>query len=198
MLIFDEDMKNIIKEALEFRNYDNEALMMTKLVKLFRNEVFNHQPSLFDGSFSKSCQIDSVSQNSKKSAKGACQRHSIKRDPPLPLYVRLNVHTSTRSKKIVDNLHRLGLSVSYNRVRKLEDSLANAVCYRYRQEDLVCPATLRKGLFTIGAFDNIDYNPSSSTATGSFHGTGISVFQFPLVENSGESITVLCKSYRST
>ena len=87
----------------------------------------------------------------------------------------------------MDNLHRLGLSVSYNRVRKLEDSLANAVRYRYRQEDLVCPATLRKGLFTIGAFDNIDYNPSSSTATGSFHGTGISVFQFPLVENSGES-----------
>ena len=87
----------------------------------------------------------------------------------------------------MDNLHRLGLSVSYNRVRKLEDSLAHAVCYRYRQEYLVCPATLRKGLFTIGAFDNIDYNPSSSTATGSFHGTGISVFQFSLVENSGES-----------
>ena len=46
---------------------------------------------------------------------------------------------------------------------------------------------MRKGLFTIGAFDNINYNPSSSTATGLFHGTGISVFQFPLVENSGES-----------
>ena len=61
------------------------------------------------------------------------------------------------------------------------------MCYRYRQEDLVCPATLRKRLFTIGIFDNIAYNPSSSTATGSFHGTGISVFQFPLVENSGES-----------
>ena len=60
VLIFDEGMKNIIKESLGFRNYDNEALMMTKLVKLIRNEVFNHQPSLFDGSFSKSCQIDSV------------------------------------------------------------------------------------------------------------------------------------------
>ena len=83
------------------------------------------------------------------------------------------------------NWHRLGLTVSYNRVRKLENSLANAVCYRYRKEDLVCPATLRKGMFTIGVFDNIDYNSSSSTATGSFHGTGISVF--PLVENSGES-----------
>ena len=29
-------------------------------MKLIHNEVFNHQPSLFDGPFSKSCQIDSV------------------------------------------------------------------------------------------------------------------------------------------
>ena len=73
----------------------------------------------------------------------------------------------------MDNLHRFGLSVSYSRVRKLEDSLANAVCYRYRQEDLLCPASLRKGMFTIGVFDNIGYNLSSSIAAGSFHGTGI-------------------------
>ena len=33
--------------------------------------------------------------------------------------------------------------------------------------------------FTVGALDNIDYNPSSTTAQGSFHGTGISLFQFP-------------------
>ena len=34
--------------------------------------------------------------------------------------------------------------------------------------------------------DNIDHNPSSRTATSSFHGTGISIFQFPSVENPGE------------
>ena len=38
---------------------------------------------------------------------------------------------------------------------------------------------MRKGLFTVGALDNIDYNPTSTTAQGSFHGTGISIFQFP-------------------
>jgi len=38
---------------------------------------------------------------------------------------------------------------------------------------------LNCGLFTVGALDNIDYNPSSTTAQGSFHGTGISLFQFP-------------------
>ena len=44
---------------------------------------------------------------------------------------------------------------------------------------MVCPLNLNCGLFTVGALDNIDYNPSSTTAQGSFHGTGISLFQFP-------------------
>ena len=38
---------------------------------------------------------------------------------------------------------------------------------------------MRHGLFTIGALDNLDHNPSSTTSKGSFHGTGISLFQFP-------------------
>ena len=46
---------------------------------------------------------------------------------------------------------------------------------------------MRKGLFTAGALDNLDHNPSSTTAQGSFHGTAISVFQFPSSRNSGIS-----------
>ena len=38
---------------------------------------------------------------------------------------------------------------------------------------------LRKTLFTTSAYDNINHNPSSTTAKESFHGTGISVFQHP-------------------
>ena len=42
-----------------------------------------------------------------------------------------------------------------------------------------CPLNLNCGLFTVGALDNIDYNLSSTTGQRSFHGTGISLFQFP-------------------
>ena len=36
---------------------------------------------------------------------------------------------------------------------------------------------LKCGVFTTAAVDNIDHNPSSASAHGSFHGTGISLFQ---------------------
>ena len=57
VIIFNEWMKNIIKQALEFRDYYNEAMMMTKLVKFIRNELLSHEITKFNGTFSKTCQL---------------------------------------------------------------------------------------------------------------------------------------------
>ena len=83
-------------------------------------------------------------------------------------------------------LYQLGLSVSYRRIMELEESLASSISERFVADGCVVPASLRKGLFTIGALDNLDHNPSSTTAASSFHGTGISLFQLPTAGNHGE------------
>ena len=62
-----------------------------------------------------------------------------------------------------------------------------AVCKQFQEDGVIAPACFRKGLFTVGAFDNLDHNPSSSTSTNSFHGTVISLFQFPTKDEPGES-----------
>lgn len=120
-----------------------------------------------------------------KSAINKKTRHSRVREPPLPIYIALNVHTQTRSKKLVDNLYNLGLSVSYGRIDELSNGMATAVCEKFKSEGVVCPPNQRLGLFTVGALDNIDHNPSSTTSQGSFHGTDISVFQFPTETECG-------------
>ena len=48
-----------------------------------------------------------------------------------------------------------------------------------KMHGVIAPSCLCKGLFTVGAIDNLDHNPSSTTSTDSFRGTGISLFQFP-------------------
>ena len=58
------------------------------------------------------------------------------------------------------------------------------------------PPVLRKGLFTVAAGDNIDHNLSSSTAKSSFHGTAISLMQFPTDDHPG--IERLDGSYSNT
>ena len=57
----------------------------------------------------------------------------------------------------------------------------------------LCPSNLHLGLFTTAAVDNIDHNPSSTTAKDSFHGTGISLFQHTTTDipgNSQEGVTM--------
>lgn len=124
--------------------------------------------------------------NTKKSTPATKKtRHSQEREPPLPLYLGLNVHTQTRSKKLVNTLYHMGLCVSYSRVEEVLNALATSVCKKFNDDGIVCPLNLRSGLYTVGALDNIDHNPSSTTSQGSFHGTGISIFQFPNASSPG-------------
>tara|TARA_B110000881_G_C18590493_1_gene527633 strand:- start:311 stop:2080 length:1770 start_codon:yes stop_codon:yes gene_type:complete len=112
--------------------------------------------------------------------------HSVDREPPLPIYVGLLIHARTRKRGLIDKMYDLGLSVSYDRVLSISKDLGNDVCARYEAEHVVCPSTLRRGLFTTGAVDNIDHDPTSATAQGALHGTGISIFQHPTTNAPGE------------
>ena len=104
-------------------------------------------------------------------------RHSRDREPPFPIYVGMAVHAKTRKRHLVDMLHEHGLSIPYKRVLDISTQLGDAAVTRYVEDGVVCPPKLRKGLFSTSAIDNIDHNPSASTAKSSFHGTSMSLFQ---------------------
>ena len=115
----------------------------------------------------------------------------------------MKIHTEVRSKKLklITQLYNLGFSVSYDQVLQLESQLATTVCEDFQKKGVVVPAQLQRGLFTIGALDNLDHNPSSTTAKGSFHGTGISLFQFPSSSKLGDQqndITVQLATSKSS
>ncbi|KAG0717680.1 hypothetical protein GWK47_053918 [Chionoecetes opilio] len=120
-----------------------------------------------------------------RSVESTSVRHSRERESPLPLYLSLKIHAVTRSRGLIDTLFSLWMCVSYDRLLQLTADIANGVCQRFNMEEVVCPPKLRKGLFTTGAVDNIDHNPSSATAKDSFHGTGISLMQHPSHTNGG-------------
>lgn len=90
-----------------------------------------------------------------------------------------------RKRDLVDKLHHLGLSISYDRVLNISTRLAQRVCDQFEQDRVVCPINMRTGLFTTAAVDNIDHNTSATTAVSSFHGMGISLFQNPSISNAG-------------
>ena len=113
-------------------------------------------------------------------------RHSLEHERPLPVYIGLKIHGLTRSKHLINQLHQLGICISYERVLQLEDWIAKAICIHFHEDGVVSPVCLHRSLITVGALDNLDHNPSSTTSQSSFHGTGISMFQFPSPNKPGE------------
>ena len=109
----------------------------------------------------------------RKSKQGTTQSHSVTRESPLTSYIGLLIHAKTRMKGLIDKLFSLGLSIPYRRVMEISTNLGNNIITHFVEENIVCPANMRVGVFTTASVDNIDHNPTSSTATDSLHGTGI-------------------------
>ena len=95
------------------------------------------------------------------------------------------LHAQTRKREIVDRLFSIGLSISYDCVLRLSAEMGNSVSQRFHMEQVVFPSTMRGSVFTTAAVENIDHNPSATTAKDSFHGTGISLLQHPNVADEG-------------
>ena len=123
-------------------------------------------------------------------------KHVGGRETPLPLFVGSLLHSRTRSRDLVETFHKLGLSVTYDRVLGMSADLGNSAINHFENTGTVCPPKLNKGVFTMSAVDNIDHNPTATTTRGSFHGTGISLFQYPDAGNSGtkQTCTPITKS----
>jgi hypothetical protein len=101
-------------------------------------------------------------------------QHSKSRETPLPIYLGMMIHGHTRKRELVDTLFHFGLSISYDRVLYISMDMAISAAQQYESDGVVCPLILRKNLFTTAAIDNLDHNPSSTTAHGAFHGTSFS------------------------
>ncbi|KAJ7388335.1 hypothetical protein OS493_038334 [Desmophyllum pertusum] len=81
---------------------------------------------------------------------------------------------------------RNGLSISYDRVLENLSTVRRISCCTVCARWSTLSPSLEKALFTTAAVDNIDHNPTASTAQTSFHGPSVSIFQHPSTENAGD------------
>ena len=100
----------------------------------------------------------------------ATHRHSKDKETPFSLYTGMSVYTKNRKRSLIEMLQAHGKSISYDWVLEISAQLGDATITTYVEEGVVCPSMLWRGLFTTAAMNNIDHNPSATTATTSFHG----------------------------
>ena len=62
--------------------------------------------------------------------------------------------------------------------------------YQYNRDGTFLPQTWRKGILKIISKDNINQNANLTAATRHYHGTSLSIFQFPAEENPDIAVEV--------
>ena len=72
-----------------------------------------------------------------------CTRHVKSQETPLPVYIGVMLPLKTRKRDLIDRLHSLGLSISYDEVPRLSLDVANAVCKHFKETDTVFPENKR-------------------------------------------------------
>ena len=70
-------------------------------------------------------------------------------ETPLPLYMGLTVHSSTRKKSLIEELNEYGLNMSYKRILEIQNSITNQLCKLYDVQRSVCPPRLQGNIFTV-------------------------------------------------
>ena len=108
-----------------------------------------------------------------------------KKETPVALYSTLNIYGTFRSKTVIDNFFNLGLRLSYDRILEFTKKLSDVQIENYELTGVFSPNPLRKSIFTVVAKDDIDFNATSSTPVKHFHGTSMTVMQFPSAQNFG-------------
>ena len=101
------------------------------------------------------------------------------------------LHAHMHKKELVDRIYHLDICISYDRVLHLLAEIGSRVCEQFHRVLVVCPSKLCGSVFTSAAVDNIDHNPRSTTSKESFHGTGISLFQYPTYDSEGVDQSII-------
>ncbi|KAH0533598.1 hypothetical protein KQX54_000227, partial [Cotesia glomerata] len=87
-----------------------------------------------------------------------------------------SVHTTIKSKKLIENLNHQGLSISYDQIQGLRMSLA-LLTVELSDKTIPLPTHFDPREYTTAAFDNFDYKESIEIGSFGTHDTVAVLFQ---------------------
>ena len=110
ILIFPEGIKSLLKNAFDVHDYQEEALLFVRVAKICRNELFKEENASFEGKFASNCEqlVPTIRLLISMILYGPDLNTAVQenREPPVLLYVGLNIHTLTRNKGIIDRFEK--------------------------------------------------------------------------------------------
>lgn len=104
------------------------------------------------------------------------RRRSAEKETTLFRYISLWLYGQIKSRKVFDFLYKYGMVVSYDRVRRILNSLVYQDIDHFKNVGAFAPWCLYPKVFVTVAFDNVDKGVTS-TIGDDWHGTSMSYIQ---------------------
>ena len=104
--------------------------------------------------------------------------HSSVQLTPKHVGSALLIHNSTRSKDLVEAVHKAGHCIGYDTLLRVETALAEQEIERHEDNNgIPVPPNMKPGVFTQFASDNLDKIEQTRTGKDTFHVTNTACFQ---------------------
>ena len=118
------------------------------------------------------------------------EMHS-KKETPLNVGIGLYLHQVTRSKKLLDMMSGLNLSINYDKVQSIKTAVANTVMEKKQQRNGVfVPSILSEDQPIFFAIDNSDMQIDTVNGKDQLHGTAIAVFQQQILPREQATLVI--------
>ena len=154
----------IIGPKFEFQNTAKKSQNITQSVNILGEIIMNL--------------VKTNRQINYKSAKGHEGQFFNFNETPFTVGLGLHVHKMTRRKDLVEILSNVNLSIPYEKLVKIETSLANSVIKeKEMHSNVYISSNISIGMPLHYAIDNTDFKNDTPDGKSEFHGTGTVVLQ---------------------
>ena len=99
-----------------------------------------------------------------------------KKKTPLYVFVAQAVHKASRSTRVITILNRLGLSISYYEMMRIDTRLAKRTIMEAGNFRVPVGETIESGTIVQGAMDNFDHDENTMSGKNGSHDTIFMLF----------------------
>ena len=100
-----------------------------------------------------------------------------KKKTPLQVLIAETIHDASRSKKVITLLNRLGLSISYDEMMRIDTRLAERIIQEAGEFRVPVGPSIKSGFTIHGAMDNFDHEGGTLSGKFGSHDTILMLFQ---------------------
>ena len=103
--------------------------------------------------------------------------HSGGKRTPMHVSLAQTVHDTCRSKQLIEILSRMGFTISYSELEKIDNGLAQRIIRRAGDDHVPIPPSIKPSVLIKGAMANFDHEENTSSGIGGSHDTIHVLFQ---------------------